>query len=93
MGLIGAVYFGVLTGAVQTAPAEGPTTRTIIPRVAISGKWCLVSISHSACRRRGLHRLASGRGLRSAQIKIVEIQVIFDHSVRPDAATSLRKAK
>ena len=49
MGLIGAVDFGVLciasfAGVAKTALAQQPMRMSIIPRVAISGRWCLVSI-------------------------------------------------
>ena len=92
MGLIGAVYFGVLTVVVKTAPAQGQTTLTIIPRVAISGKCFLVSISSNACRRRGLYSLASGRGLRGPQMKIVDSQVIFDLTLHSYERPSHRQA-
>ena len=80
--LIEAVDFGVLpvasfAGVAKTAAVQRPTTSTIISRVAISGRWCLVCISSNACCRRALYHLASRQGFRGPQMKIVDIQVHF----------------
>lgn len=56
--------------------STSPTTLSIIPRVAMSKRWCLVTVSGNACHL-GLYHQASGWGLRGPQMKIAEIQVYF----------------